>query len=173
MNTLVAGLEAGCVSCGMRLHLSSPVGERRYGLASIFYIKCCDCNATTSIATSGTHWTTESKCGRPAYSVNTKATLGMINAGIGATNLNAVLTTMNIPAWHHKPMKARERSIGVHIESVAKSSCVAAVQKERDLWAKSQSSAGNVTADAQHEGHDGELCLSCKTKLDSVILQQC
>ena len=133
MNTLVTSLEAGCVSCGMHLRLSSTVSERRYGLASIFYIKCCECNATTSIATSSTHWTTETKRGRPAYSVNTKATLGMINAGIGPTHLNAVFTAMNIPAWHHKSIKARERSIGKHIESVAKSSCTAAVQEERDL----------------------------------------
>ena len=63
-----------------------------------------------------------------------------------------------------------ERSIGVHIEAVAKSSCTVAIQEEHDLWAKSQSSAGNITADALHE--DGKFSLSCKAKLESVILRR-
>ena len=60
--------------------------------------------------------------GRPAFGVNTKAVLGMINAGVGATHLNSILSTMNILPVHRTTLKRREKEIGGHIEHAAKRS---------------------------------------------------
>ena len=56
--------------------------------------------------------------------------LGTIHAGIGATKVNAFLTTMNLPPIHHKTLKRREREVGVAAETLAKRSCSEALQQE-------------------------------------------
>lgn len=102
MHKLASDLSYGCHACRAPLHLSSTVNEQQYGLASIIFIRCDECMEISRLETSHTHWTNEQRRGRPAYDINTKATLGMLNAGIGVTHINAFLTAMNVPAWHHK-----------------------------------------------------------------------
>ncbi len=43
----------------------------------------------------------------------------MINAGIGVTQMNTVMTTLNIPGIHHKSMKQREREVAQGIFKVS------------------------------------------------------
>ena len=125
--------------CCTPLRLSSCVGERRYGLASVLELKCSNCGFTTKVSTAKTHHSADNETypggsrGRPAYDVNTKAALGMINAGVGATHLNNMLASMNIPPIHHKSLKRWEREVGSHLESAAKRSCKEALIAERRL----------------------------------------
>lgn len=58
----------------------------------------------------------------------------MLHAGIGPTHVNALLTSMNVPAVSENTLKAREREIGPVIENIAKSSCLDALEMEKRYW---------------------------------------
>ena len=58
----------------------------------------------------------------------------MLHAGIGPNHVNALLTSMNVPAVSENTLKAREREIGPVIESIAKSSCLKALETEKNYW---------------------------------------
>ena len=161
MDTVITGLRNGCVNCRESLNLTGTVAETRCGLASVLSIRCEVCEFVTLLAMPNTHWTIEQKRGRPAYAVNTKATLGMINAGIRSTDISALLTAMNMPAWRHKPMKKREREIGKHIEAVAKASCATALEEECAL---SSSQSG-----CQLPQKDGKSTASANEKMILIV----
>lgn len=57
----------------------------------------------------------------------------MIDAGIGPTHLNALITTMNIPSIHPTTLKRYEELVGPAIEEVAQKSCVDAALLEKVL----------------------------------------
>ena len=57
--------------------------------------------------------------------------LGMLHAGIGPTHVNAILTSMNVPAVSENTLKAREREVGPVIENVAKRSCLEALKGKK------------------------------------------
>ena len=46
----------------------------------------------------------------------------MLHAGMGATHVNALLSSLNIPPVHGDTLKAREREIGTAIEDIANTS---------------------------------------------------
>ena len=75
------------------------------------------------------------------YDVNTKAAVGMLDAGIGPSQVNTLLSGMNIPPVCAKTLKGREREVGPVIESMAKRSCKRALEEELN-----QSPDGCVTA---------------------------
>ena len=56
---------------------------------------------------------------------------GMLHAGRGATHVNALLTSINLPAVHENTLKARKREIGPALEKIAKRSCKNAIEKEK------------------------------------------
>ena len=58
----------------------------------------------------------------------------MLHAGIGPTHVNALLTSVNLPAVGESTLKAREREVGPAIEEVAKRSCLDALQAEKRYW---------------------------------------
>ena len=60
--------------------------------------------------------------------------LGMLHAGIGPTHVNAILTSMNVPAVSENTLKAREREVWPVIENVAKNSCLEALEREKSCW---------------------------------------
>ena len=49
------------------------------------------------------------KRGPMAYDINTRIALGALNAGIGQTHVNSLLSCMNVPSIDHTTFKARER----------------------------------------------------------------
>ena len=69
--------------------------------------------------------------GPMAYDVNTRIVLGALNAGIGQTHVNSLLSCMNVPSINHTTFKAREREIGKAVESVAEASCMESSHEER------------------------------------------
>ena len=101
------------------------------GVASKFHIYCHLCHATNIVNTSQTH--KSSSHGPSAYDNNSQAVLGTLDAGIGETHLNTILTTMNIPAISRSTFKRREREVGLAVEKVAKKSCIDVVTKEREM----------------------------------------
>lgn len=62
----------------------------------------------------------------------------MLHAGIGPTHVNALLTSLNLPAVNEKTMKSREREVGPAIETIAKKSCEEALKAEKDFWKKGE-----------------------------------
>lgn len=56
--------------------------------------------------------------------------LGTLHTGIGLTEANAFLSTVNLPPVDHKLLKRYEREIGCAVESVAKKIFEAALQEE-------------------------------------------
>lgn len=56
----------------------------------------------------------------------------MLHAGIGVTHVNALLTSINLPAVGQNTLKAREREVGAAIETVARNSCLEGLQLEKD-----------------------------------------
>ena len=49
--------------------------------------------------------------------------VGILDAGIGATDISTVFSAMNIPRVHHRTLRRRERSVRKVTESAAKRSC--------------------------------------------------
>lgn len=58
---------------------------------------------------------------------------GMIDAGIGAHQLNTLLSAINLPEMTEPLIKRHERLVGPAIEQVAKVSCLAMARLEKDL----------------------------------------
>ena len=169
LGKLAADLEKGCTSCCLPLRLAHCTAENKQGLASLLHLTCDECGAENRIITSKTHYANpgpSKHVGRPAFDagVNTKAVLGMINAGVGATHLNFILSTMNIPLVHHTTLKRREKEIGGHIEHAAKRSCTEAVLLERD-----QAMRTSMETKATEKASD--LCIACNADLPQVVLR--
>lgn len=91
------------------------------------------------VTTGKTHETTK---GHFVFDVNSKAALGMIDAGIGPTQIIKLHSTINIPTLDAKTLKKRERvrigvrEVGKAIELEAKSSCKEVLQEEIKLTEK-------------------------------------
>ena len=58
------------------------------------------------------------------HDVNTRLALGALNARIGHTRVNSLLSCLDIPSITHVTFKAREREIGNAVQSVANDSRV-------------------------------------------------
>ena len=97
-----------CQSCKSPLRLSNCVQEKRVGFASMLYIRC-ECGFITNVPTCASHQGSSSRS--VVYDVNTKAAMGMINAGLGPSQVNTLMADMNIPPVCPKTVeKARTRS---------------------------------------------------------------
>ena len=64
----------------------------------------------------------------------------MLHAGIGATHVNVLLTSINLPAVNESTLKTREREVGPVFERFAKTSCKNAIEKEKNQWLNESSS---------------------------------
>jgi len=59
--------------------------------------------------------------------------LGMIDGGLGETQVNTLLSSLNMPAVPSTTLKRYERKVGNAIESVAKESCCESIVVEKML----------------------------------------
>ena len=66
--------EMFCKGCSQPIHLMDISSEKRFGLASVFEVKCRTCGLSTSVASGKRH----SKCGNDCrcFTVNTKLAAG-------------------------------------------------------------------------------------------------
>ena len=116
------------------LSLQNLIKEEKLGVASKFHINCHSCHTTNIVNTSQKH--KSNRPGPSAYDNNSRAVLGTLDAGIGETHLNTILTTMNIPNISRSTFKRREREVGLAVEQVAKKSCVEALAQEKEMEIK-------------------------------------
>jgi hypothetical protein len=68
-------MQQGCTSCRQPLQLADCVRERKYGSASIYYIKCCKCGQINSVA-SGKRQNHQKNAQGP-FDINTKLGVGL------------------------------------------------------------------------------------------------
>lgn len=68
-------MKQGCVFCKELLQFVSCVSERKYGLVSLFYIKCCKCGDINCVV-SGKRQNDE-KNGQGFFNVNVKLGVGV------------------------------------------------------------------------------------------------
>ena len=59
--------------------------------------------------------------------------LGMIDAGIGESQINTVLSSLNVPAVTAPLLKRHERIVGTAIEAVAQESCLESIRLENEI----------------------------------------
>lgn len=117
------------------LSLDNMVGETRSGLSSVFNIQCSKCGKINNVHTSNHHRT--GSRGPKASDINSRAVLGSLHIGVGQTQLNNFLATLNVPTMNSQLFKMREREIGNSIEKVAKASCDVYLEQEKENAEKS------------------------------------
>lgn len=110
------------------MQLASCVSERKYGLASLFYIKCCKCGDINCVA-SGKRQNGE-KNGQGPFNVNAKLGVALLHAGVGEATIATIFALLNIPCITPRNMKKAERRAGCAIESLAKESCDVTLKNE-------------------------------------------
>lgn len=76
--------------------------------------------------------------------------VGMLHAGMGPTHVNALLTSLNVPAVGANTIKAREREIGSAVEKIAKRSCTEALAAEKECW-RNDDSEGPVAIGSSYD----------------------
>ena len=116
------------------LSLQNIIKEEKMGLASKFHISCQLCHTTNLVNTSQKH--RSGSHGPAAYDSNSRAVLGTLDAGIGETHLNTILTTMNVPPIANNTYKRREREVGLAVEQIAKRSCTNVTTTEKEMEIK-------------------------------------
>ncbi|XP_077272808.1 uncharacterized protein LOC143903226 [Temnothorax americanus] len=121
-----------CKNCDVALSLKNIVREKQLGLASVFYVKCMQCQCIHSV-----HTNDYNKKDR-TYEVNAKLAFGLIDGGIGESHINTVLSSIDVPIVSALTLKKYERKVGVVIEEVAKESCIEAIRLEKKLTLKNE-----------------------------------
>ncbi|XP_043274415.1 LOW QUALITY PROTEIN: uncharacterized protein [Venturia canescens] len=132
--------EMWCPACDIPLSLRFIEKESLIGLASIMTIKCYECEMAYKVKTSAE----SEQCG---YSINALLALAIFDAGVGCSEINKILSVLNIPTIHNQLIKRNERTVGLAIEKVAHASCVEALKLERDMTITcSRSDTGEIPA---------------------------
>ena len=103
------------------LSLVNITEEKQSGLGSIFSFKCSFCGHLNEVKSPGEH--KAGSRGPLVNDINTRAVLGSLQAGMGNTHLNNLLSTINIPTMNHQLFKRREREVGNALENIARESC--------------------------------------------------
>ena len=76
--------------------------------------------------------TSNSKAWSLTYDINSQVVLGALHIGIGETDANNFLTTMNIPSLNNVTFKNRRGEVGNAVECIASTSCIQNLQKEKE-----------------------------------------
>lgn len=81
----------------------------------------------------------------------------ILDAGIGVTQVNTILSALDIPVVSKALLKRHERDAGLAIEKLARKSCQTSIRLERELTiaAEMQASSTSVMTD-ESEAHSSE-----------------
>uniref|UniRef100_A0ABD2WA73 Integrase catalytic domain-containing protein n=1 Tax=Trichogramma kaykai TaxID=54128 RepID=A0ABD2WA73_9HYME len=109
-----------CYACQIPLSFKNVIAEQQKGLVSFFTIACTKCKLNHCIKTNENE-------------INDQLALGMLDTGTGTSQINSLLSTLDIPTVSKTTMKRHERIVGVAIEDVAKNSCVESILLEKKL----------------------------------------
>ena len=94
------------------------------------------------------------------FSVNVKAAVGMVHAGMGPADVNSFLSSLNLPTVHHSSLKNLERKfVGPFLEALAKESCSDAVNEESKLSIQAASTVSNALSSP--EGNSSRVSVIC------------
>ncbi|XP_043468802.1 uncharacterized protein LOC122502708 [Leptopilina heterotoma] len=124
--------QLNCKNCKSVLSLTDIVNEKRFGLASVFNVKCNTCLLSTQVSTDKQHIVSGPNMHKH-FDVNTKVVVGTLNGGMGNTHLNKILSSLNIPEFRWNNFKVHEKEVGIEAEKMAHASCLKAAKEERKL----------------------------------------
>ncbi|KAL7290174.1 hypothetical protein TKK_0015643 [Trichogramma kaykai] len=116
-----------CYACQIPLSFKNVIAEQQKGLVSFFTIACTKCKLNHCIKTNENE-------------INDQLALGMLDTGTGTSQINSLLSTLDIPTVSKTTMKRHERIVGVAIEDVAKNSCVESILLEKKLAEEKENS---------------------------------
>uniref|UniRef100_A0ABD2X077 Mutator-like transposase domain-containing protein n=1 Tax=Trichogramma kaykai TaxID=54128 RepID=A0ABD2X077_9HYME len=117
-----------CNLCKILLSFDLTVQRLQKGLSNIYSIKCSQCAVVKQVYTNDVF-----DDDRSLFTINAKAAAGTVDAGIGETQLNALLTSMNIEPVSSSLLKRYERKVGKCIEKAAIESCSQSLEEEISL----------------------------------------
>ncbi|XP_046609183.1 uncharacterized protein LOC124299838 [Neodiprion virginianus] len=121
-----------CVHCKALLDLEENLKrEERRGLGSTWHVLCTACNILNKVTTDKQHPDATTK--RQRFDINSKIAIGALHSGIGATHLNKMFASANIPSIDSKTFKTHENEMGTAVEEVAKESCHKWAEVERKM----------------------------------------
>ncbi|XP_074096706.1 uncharacterized protein LOC141525904 [Cotesia typhae] len=120
-----------CTFCNDALSLRFLIKEEFLGLVSIFHVRCQKCQEVYKFATSKSYKIENDPNIR--YSANGKIAIGLLASGMGVSQLNTILASLNVPTLYHTLFKRYEREVGVMIEKVAHDSCQKNLQIEKAM----------------------------------------
>ncbi|XP_052083925.1 uncharacterized protein LOC127721281 [Mytilus californianus] len=132
LNVLAKGMY--CCTCKCPLHLSNIVGERLFGLGGLKMVDCELCHTVTDV-----QFGKRGPSG--SYDINTKASIGMIHAGMGPTHLQNFLAECNLPSITESTLRKKEKELSGQIKNVTIQSCNMVQREEKSL-----STNGNIDA---------------------------
>ena len=148
------------MKCRLPLNICSAVGVHTRGLGGWIYITCDNQSCTTmnKIFIGKQHKKhvkpaenpfNQTSPGSAISDVNTKAASEILHSGIGESDLNSLLSVLNLPQISHKSLKVREVEIGSIIETFANTFVDDALQKEQELTELNTGNVGiEVSSDA-------------------------
>ncbi|CAD6233990.1 GSCOCG00007453001-RA-CDS [Cotesia congregata] len=118
-----------CTTCDWPLSFRFLIQEDICGVASVFHLKCPKCKEIRLVKSSAS----EGKSTRSKYHVNFKLALVVLDGGIEETQLNTILSALNLPPVDHNLIKRYERLVGPATETVTKENCHDALKVEEEL----------------------------------------
>ncbi len=142
-----------CVKCGMPLRLSRTLYTKHYGLGCELFIECDNgnCDAVTKVSTSKKHHNLKTKRGKDAWDLNTKMAAGMIHCGIGETQTNNFLSSMNLHCISTNALKNREHEVGKAIDDLTEQSINRALENELKATTSAEESDASQETDSDNE----------------------
>ena len=119
------------------------------GTIPILKVKCSNCCSINSIRPAESHRT--GKRGSATLDINSRAGLGALHTGIGHSQYSGLMSALGLPSLTSRNFKKREREAGSAIESVAKRSCAAFTEMERDLSENDGQGEGPVAVGVSYD----------------------
>ena len=99
----------------------NTTNERRAGLGYLTRIRCDYCQETNVVRTDEVH-TEINQRGPKRFKLNERCVLGTLHSGNGNTQLEHLLSQMDVKSMTSKTYKSIERRVGPQIEKVARTS---------------------------------------------------
>ena len=119
------------------------------GPIPILKVKCSNCCSINSIRPAESHRT--GKRGPATLDITSRTGLGALHTGIGHSQYSGLMSALGLPSLTSRNFKKREREAGGAIESVAKGSCAAFTEMERDLSANDGQGEGPVAVGVSYD----------------------
>ncbi|XP_034934688.1 uncharacterized protein [Chelonus insularis] len=126
------GGDLWCHICNEALSLLYIEEETQVGLANFVKVRCHNCLALYDVKTAKSSLTSDDT-DRKRYDVNLKITMAMLDAGIGVTHLNGILSAANVPSINPVTVSQHEKIVGPVINTLAEETYIQAIRKEKEL----------------------------------------